>query len=176
MAFVRLLAIESPSPFPSVYLDLSPLTNLSISSSGVIFNCSLDVFLKINLSLSSSFLRSTYALVSALAYLTMLLMILSNTLQRYLLSARSIIFSSELLTTTSICFSFNRSANSPIDWSSRTFASTSSMLRFIFPVVILAASIISSTSFLSLSDCLFKTSRYSFTFSLSIFSFPRRST
>ena len=49
MAFVRLLAIESPSPFPSVYLDLSPLTNLSISSSGVIFNCSLDVFLKINL-------------------------------------------------------------------------------------------------------------------------------
>ena len=41
---VRDFAIESPSPLPSVVLDTSPLTNLSVSSSGLIFNGFSDIF------------------------------------------------------------------------------------------------------------------------------------
>ena len=41
---VKDFAIESPSPLPSVVLDTSPLTNLSVSSSGLIFSGFSDMF------------------------------------------------------------------------------------------------------------------------------------
>ena len=43
-SMVKDFAIESPSPLPSVVLDTSPLTNLSVSSSGLIFNGFSDIF------------------------------------------------------------------------------------------------------------------------------------
>lgn len=41
---VRLLAIERPSPLPSVLREISPLMNRSVNSSAEIFNCCSDTF------------------------------------------------------------------------------------------------------------------------------------
>ena len=41
---VKLVAIESPSPLPSVFLEVSPLTNLCINSSADMFSLSFEVF------------------------------------------------------------------------------------------------------------------------------------
>ena len=48
LAFIRvhrLFAIDNPSPLPSVFLELSPRTNLSMSSSLDTLSGSLDIFL-----------------------------------------------------------------------------------------------------------------------------------
>ena len=42
------MAIDNPSPFPSVFLEISPLTNRSTSSSALKFNSFLEVFLNVN--------------------------------------------------------------------------------------------------------------------------------
>ena len=40
---VRLCAMDNPSPLPSVFLELSPRTNRSISSSLLMFSCDLEI-------------------------------------------------------------------------------------------------------------------------------------
>ena len=45
------LAIESPSPLPSVVLDTSPLTNLSVSSSGFILSGFSEIFFITNVAI-----------------------------------------------------------------------------------------------------------------------------
>mgnify|MGYP007107300747 CR=1 FL=1 len=52
---VRLRAMDSPRPEPSVFLDLSPRTKRSVSSSGPMFNGFVEIFLmgKVTMSMSS---------------------------------------------------------------------------------------------------------------------------
>ena len=69
----RLEAMLSPSPLPSVCRELSPLTNLSISSSALMLSCSLEMFFRDIRAFPSSFETSMYTLVLANAYLLMLL-------------------------------------------------------------------------------------------------------
>ena len=66
---VRLFAMESPRPEPSVFLEESPLTNLSVRLPGSMFSSFYDMFLKEIYALPFSSERFRYTLVPGIEYL-----------------------------------------------------------------------------------------------------------
>ena len=84
---IKLLAIDNPRPLPSVFLELSPLTKRSISSSLVILSGYLEIFLKVIVTSSFVSSRFTYTRELGSAYLQILFIKLSTTLHKCLPSA-----------------------------------------------------------------------------------------
>ena len=101
MSSIRLLAMFSPRPLPSVWREASPRTKRSMSSSALTFSRSREMFFMLTATRSSRAVRSMYTRLPARAYLHTLLSRLSSTRQRSRPSARAVRFPSKVLTTTS---------------------------------------------------------------------------
>ena len=168
--------MESPSPLPSIFLELSPRTKRSNSSSPSMFSAYLEIFRKIILHASPSLSMLTYALVEGCAYLQILFIRFSNILHKCLESAETTNGSFALFTISSISFAFSFSSNSPIVCVSITCASQRSHTTDRVPADALEASIKSSISFFRRPDWRLSTFRYSCAAWPSISSFSSKST
>ena len=143
---VRLFAMDSPRPLPSVVLATSPRTKRSVSSSGLIFNGFSDTFLMVKMAWPSSSITSTYTRLCSMAYLNALVYRFSRTLHSRRPSARIISTSSGTLHTRSRRRMVNRSSNSPLVCCTSSTRSISDISSFMLPELALEASTRSSVS------------------------------
>ena len=125
---VRLCAMDRPSPLPSVFLDSSPCTNRSSSSSGLIFSSLEDMFLKLITVFSSRFSAPIYALVPFMPWRHIFSSRLSITLHSSRPSAVIYISSSGKVITVAIPAAVIRSPYSATDW--RRSSDTFTLSRF----------------------------------------------
>ena len=173
---VRLRAIESPKPLPSVFREVSPRTKRSISSSPEILSGYFDIFLKVITAFLSLTVKSIYTRVPGSEYLHTFPVRFSSTRHKCRPSAIILTGASGTVSTGVSPAFLSRSSNSPTVCESKTPASHSESSTFKLPLDAFEASTKSSISFLRRLDCLSSTSKYSFIFSFSGCSFLIKST
>ena len=143
---VRLLAIERPSPLPSVFRLRSPRTKRPMRSSAETCSASFAVFATVMMTCSASVFTVTEKLLFSFAYLHRLPKRFSSTRQNCRPSASIITGSAGRFHTGVSPFSSKRSSNSPYAWSSIACTCRMVICSSTLPELILLTSTRSSVS------------------------------